>query len=257
MTSEKVFQELTQKIVKRMDDLEKKMAYFQETILKTRIDDFGIVIKQQLELRCADFINQVAEEDLQLFLQSPACAKVDECSQGIKTQVEDILNAFQMGGIDKACQKLQEYEELTTRLMEIMQCPDERCFQRATKIIKDERNILGLSQNILGLSNLNFQSIKSALKTREIPENKLLKVLSPLANIQRLRILKSLRKYPKAFTELEKELNLKSGHLQFHLTSLLDSGYIIQQESRGKYHISSIGVNAIETLLDLYKLNQI
>ena len=132
-----------------------------------------------------------------------------------------------MGGIDGAFQKLQEYEELTTRLMEIMQCPDERCFQRAIKIVKDERNILELSQNILGLSDLNFKSIKSAMNTREIHERKLLDSLTPLANIQRLRIIKSVRKYSKTFTELEKDLNLKSGHLQFHLTTLLKSGYII------------------------------
>ena len=80
---------------------------------------------------------------------------------------------------------------------------------------------------------------ESDLKTAE-------ELLSPLSNIERLRILLSLYKSDKYTSELASVVNVAPGTLHYHLKELEGIGFITQERERGKYLITWTGSVAVE-----------
>lgn len=77
-------------------------------------------------------------------------------------------------------------------------------------------------------------------------------ICEPLANKQRLLIMRSLVNETKSFSELSKITNLRGGNLLFHIQKLLDTGMILQKNERGDYLITSKGKVTLQGLADLY-----
>jgi DNA-binding transcriptional ArsR family regulator len=77
-------------------------------------------------------------------------------------------------------------------------------------------------------------------------------ICEPLANRQRLLIMRSLVNDTKSFSELSKITNLRGGNLLFHIQKLLDTGMILQKNERGDYLITSKGQITLQGLADLY-----
>ncbi len=50
-------------------------------------------------------------------------------------------------------------------------------------------------------------------------------VLDPLANAWRIKVLAALRRGDRSLSELGRAVELKTGHLQFHLRTLVDAEY--------------------------------
>lgn len=70
-------------------------------------------------------------------------------------------------------------------------------------------------------------------------------VLKPLANSERLKILQALFDEGKYFTDLVTVTGLEHSPLRFHLSSLVDAGYIEQERYRGRYLIAVQGKIAL------------
>lgn len=70
-------------------------------------------------------------------------------------------------------------------------------------------------------------------------------ILKPLANSERLKILKALYTEGKYFTDLVELTGLEHSPLRFHLSSLIDSGYAEQERYRGRYLIALHGKIAL------------
>lgn len=77
-------------------------------------------------------------------------------------------------------------------------------------------------------------------------------LIVPLANPERIKILKELSENGKYFTELMKETNLSHSPLTFHLNILEKAGYIKQEFTRGRYIITPLGETALHILAELY-----
>lgn len=87
-------------------------------------------------------------------------------------------------------------------------------------------------------------------------EEKIHKILSSLSNKVRLRILRVLWQEALQFSEIEENISVKGGHLQFHIGKLKDEGLVKQEKNRGKYIITHKGrkiiaiINQIALLVD-------
>ena len=84
----------------------------------------------------------------------------------------------------------------------------------------------------------------------ECPPKKVVKVIAPLSNENRIRILQELLKNTKTSSELSSILGLEGGQLYHHLKELMLAGYIETIE-RGKYALTSRGCIAIRTIAGL------
>lgn len=87
----------------------------------------------------------------------------------------------------------------------------------------------------------------------ELSEQKVVEeLLEPLANPQRLQILKALSARTASFTTLSQLTRLRGGNLLFHLQKLQASGMIIQGRERGDYSITEEGFRLLRGISELY-----
>ncbi len=77
------------------------------------------------------------------------------------------------------------------------------------------------------------------------------RVIAPLSNSWRLTILRILRQHECTMSEIGKALNMKTGHLQFHMRALKDAGYITSERRRRTYSITEKGEKAMRGLAEL------
>lgn len=93
----------------------------------------------------------------------------------------------------------------------------------------------------------NTTSVKELL---EFPLEEVIEVLSPLANLHRLRILSMLIKGNRSTSEIGTELEMEGGQLYHHLDYLLNAHYI-KKVDRGLYSIDLDGWRALFTVAQL------
>jgi predicted transcriptional regulator len=72
--------------------------------------------------------------------------------------------------------------------------------------------------------------------------------IAPLSNSWRLRILMMLRGAEHNMSEISKELDMRTGHLQFHIRKLKEAGYIALDRKRRSYYLTPKGQKALQGL---------
>ncbi|MDD3041472.1 MAG: winged helix-turn-helix domain-containing protein [Methanosarcinaceae archaeon] len=80
------------------------------------------------------------------------------------------------------------------------------------------------------------------------PEKMVPEICEPIANKQRLLMLKALSGESKSFSELSKLTRLRGGNLLFHLQKLLDTGMVLQRNERGDYILTRKGYSTLQGL---------
>jgi DNA-binding transcriptional ArsR family regulator len=78
-------------------------------------------------------------------------------------------------------------------------------------------------------------------------------ILEPIANRQRLQILKAVSVEARTFSHLAEVTGLRGGNLLFHIQKLADSGIIIQRHERGDYMITEKGYRVLKGVSDVYQ----
>lgn len=86
---------------------------------------------------------------------------------------------------------------------------------------------------------------------KEVSDTDIANVLIPLANLERIKIMRQLSKGSKYFNELLRATALTNSPLRFHLKILLDAAYIKQERPRGKYTLTSLGKKALKMAEEL------
>jgi predicted transcriptional regulator len=72
------------------------------------------------------------------------------------------------------------------------------------------------------------------------------RLLAPLSNARRVQVMLILSKENNSLAELAKQLELKKGHLQFHLKALMDVDYIQFDRKSRLYSISPRGTRILD-----------
>ncbi|HVO78363.1 MAG TPA: winged helix-turn-helix domain-containing protein [Methanomassiliicoccales archaeon] len=84
---------------------------------------------------------------------------------------------------------------------------------------------------------------------RRMDEEKVFReVLDPVANPQRLELMKLLLDHPQGYSALSSQTGLKGGNLLFHLQKLSSTGMVIQSQERGEYSLTDKGNKVLRYL---------
>ncbi|MFX1299309.1 MAG: ArsR/SmtB family transcription factor [Promethearchaeota archaeon] len=84
------------------------------------------------------------------------------------------------------------------------------------------------------------------VKARQVPPEEAQRLLAPLANEDRIRILYLLADEPRYHQDLMELSGLTPGTLPHHLKQLEDAGYVTQERVRGRYLITIPGRMALK-----------
>ena len=123
------------------------------------------------------------------------------------------------------------------------------CVQTASRIF-DKQIELIRSFNITSKEEVNSEH---NVNITDMSDNVVTDVCEPLANKQRLAILRSMNSDTRSFSELSKITGLRGGNLLFHIQKLLDTGMILQRTERGDYMITKKGHLTLKGMAELYE----
>ena len=117
----------------------------------------------------------------------------------------------------------------------------EACFTNFHKKLKREKRAY---HEIVLVEDINTTKNPQAIDTQFLVDS----LLEPLANQSRLKILFSVSEGKRSFSELSRIVDLKAGHLAFHLKKLVDANLMAQEASKGDYVITQRGLKLIKTI---------
>ena len=222
--------------------LKAELGRVEGVILKDRLSAVEEALSQNRLMQYADLLNEEASDDIDGLLNAD-CEKRTKCHEFFKDQLAKSLL------IVKTCGSKAAFADLDARINQIgiqaekakgTQC--ESCQTKFQKKLKREKR--------------SFQTIVLVEKTNDDhPNQEVIDVpfivenlLEPLASTMRLKILISLYEGKKNFSKLSQIMELKGGHLIFHIKKLLDSKFIAQEDNKGDYIITPKGVDAVKKI---------
>jgi DNA-binding transcriptional ArsR family regulator len=117
-----------------------------------------------------------------------------------------------------------------------------QCFEEVYAMF-DRHVRLIRSQNTF-VSDANLRNLIKRMDEEKIVRE----VIDPLANPQRLEIMKSLMDQPQSYSWLSHQTGLKGGNLLFHLQKLTSASMIVQSHERGDYSLTEKGDKVLKYL---------
>lgn len=123
-----------------------------------------------------------------------------------------------------------------------------RCFSEVSNLFEKQVKLMRSLQIYEDREEKDEKGDISAIE----PEKIVSEVCEPVANRQRLLMLKALSGESKTFSELSKLTGLRGGNLLFHLQKLLDTGMVLQRSERGDYIITRKGYSTLQGLSRIY-----
>jgi DNA-binding transcriptional ArsR family regulator len=123
-----------------------------------------------------------------------------------------------------------------------------KCFSEASRLL--ERQI-----DLMRSLRIYQDKDDSKADIASIPiDAVVIELLEPLANKQRLQIMKALFSETRTFSGLSAITGLRGGNLLFHLQKLADSRMILQRHERGDYMITEKGYKALKGIFEIYHI---
>jgi len=224
------------------------MNRVEETVLKERLRAVEDTLSQNHLLVYAGQRSQSLNQDIALLLKED-CQNRDKCLELYKNTIEENTQVIKQSGPKVALADLDDRiaeNELMVEKTKGQQC--ENCFSNFDKKLKREKRAY---QEIVLVKDVNNET-KVDNQSLDIPFL-LQNLFEPLGNDSRLKILSSVYEGKKSFSELSKIVDLKAGHLAFHLKKLVNAKLIAQEASKGDYIITQKGLTLVKEMLVLQK----
>ena len=224
------------------------MNRVEETVLKERLRAVEDILSQNHLLVYAGQRSLSLNQDIATLLKEN-CQNRDKCLEHYKNTIEENTQVIKQSGPKMALADLDDKiaeTELMVEKTKGQQC--ENCFSNFDKKLKSEKRAYQEIVLVKDVSNdkiVNNQSLDIPFLLQNLFE--------PLGNDSRLKILASVYEGKKSFSELSKIVDLKAGHLAFHLKKLVNAKLIAQEASKGDYIITQKGLALVKEMLNLQK----
>lgn len=245
----------TSKIDKKLEEINKNITTLQDSILsmKTTLET---VTRKEVEKDCLTHLTLKTNENMSKFLKErpSKCSIMDWCTRRVEKATSMILRAFMEQGTRSAMEQVKYHVEAATRHFKEIKCPDERCFKNAINTFKTLEELIEAATEVSAKFTKDLYTPKKWLGFEDVKEEEICNLLAPLSHVTRLKILKKLGKGGENYTQLERKIGVKGGHLQFHLNNLIQAGYVTQEKPQGKYVITRKGLIALKFSHELGKV---
>ena len=175
------------------------------------------------------------------------CGMRDFCEKTFRDLLQETAGLVGRGRIEAETVKL--YRDRLEELKKEAKTPNcSKCFSEATNLFEKQVKLMRSLQI--------YEEREEGAKTADIseiePDRLVSEICEPVANRQRLVMLKALSGESKTFSELSKLTGLRGGNLLFHLQKLLETGMVLQRSERGDYIITRKGYSTLQGLSRIY-----
>lgn len=234
----KEFDELRNEIISMRGEFNR----FLESSGRYMVEQAAAQLRSNFSKALIDYIKKDTRDSLEKHM-------VHDCRmyKGCKQKFEELLSetsyllsqdSVSKDTLDQYWQKIDQLHKITGQPM----CG--QCFTEVSRLYDSQ---------IEAMRSLQIYERKDCdHKLEEIPMEVVNTICEPVANKQRLLLLKALAGSPRGFSELSQLSGLRGGNLLFHLQKLLDSKMILQHTERGDYQITRKGYLVLEGLFGIY-----
>ncbi|MFZ2497553.1 MAG: winged helix-turn-helix domain-containing protein [Methanosarcina sp.] len=175
------------------------------------------------------------------------CKMRDLCETAFRDVLQETAGLVGRGKIDAETLKL--YRDRMDGLKKEAKTPNcSRCFSEASSLFEKQVKLM----RSLQIYEERDEGIKKPDISEIEPDRLVSEVCEPVANRQRLLMLKALSGESKTFSELSKLTGLRGGNLLFHLQKLLETAMVLQRSERGDYIITRKGYSTLQGLSRIY-----
>ena len=233
--------DLLNSLRQEITSLRKDMNRIEESVLKQRLLAIEETLSQNHLMVYASQRSETIDEDISRMLKSD-CDKKGKCLEYLKAKIEDNYRIIKESGPKKALSDMDDKiaeSELMVEKTKGETC--EACFTNFHKKLKREKRAY---HEIVLVEDINTAKSPEAIDTQFLVDS----LFEPLANQSRLKILFSVSAGKRSFSELSRIVDLKAGHLAFHLKKLVDANLMAQESSKGDYVITQRGLKLIKTV---------
>ena len=246
-------------LLSKLEEIRRSMASFNEAMVRVRYDDYKSALFEQIQEIFGDNSSSLLDSGMKRIHERSTCPNKKECARRMESLRKDTNEAFGREDISGAILTLEDAE--ADLACEGSLCEDRKCSKGAIEIIHQAKLLFNISDNLMfrnyiqpetGFTRLSSQgkffTDHRRTSIEELSAEQACDLIIPLSNPLRIEVLKMLAREEHAFSEISRALNLKTGHLQFHLKSLKNAGYIRSNRKRRMYSITSRGLTALEGL---------
>lgn len=227
-------------IADRLERLERDMD-----VLRTSNTGIGrLEYKRQVLREVQKVVSEYGQHDIAQKVEGMNdilhCSKRKFCTNIIINKIETAGMAYLH---DERERTLDILSELKRQMEEGgHDCEADECRSYALNLVSEIITVFEVAIRI----ERGISSIPAELDdTAPLDPQEVSKMLAPLSHPARVSILMALEQGSRGFTEISRELDLRTGHLQFHLRALEDVGYVRQERRGGQYAISLQGMAAV------------
>lgn len=244
--SEIYYWEELHSIKKEVTSLRNEFSRFLQRANQQHIEGMIGEMRQNFMKPMVDYLCEDANERMHTRMTA-GCGMRDFCETAFCELLQETAGLVGKGKIEAETLKMyrSRLEELKK---EAKTSSCSRCFSEATNLFEKQ---IKLMRSLQIYEDRDEEDKKTDISEIE-PEKLVSEVCEPIANRQRLLMLKALSGESKTFSELSKLTGLRGGNLLFHLQKLLETGMILQRNERGDYIITRKGYSTLQGLSKIY-----
>jgi DNA-binding transcriptional ArsR family regulator len=184
------------------------------------------------------------EKDILRMRRVTTCANRDLCLDTVSKVASEATALYVAGDIDGALVMIAAVEENIKGIAS--PCGDEDCSDDCLRLMDDVRERIALSEKIRTAADGRPEPERLQVSAQDV-----FRSLDPLSHPVRVDILMILSDGDLSFTEIGRKVNLRTGHLQYHMKSLVDAGYVSRKVSRGPFSLTKQGSIALESGMEM------
>lgn len=188
-----------------------------------------------------EHLNDAIDIELERRMVSPC-----DCRPSCKALFTDVLQrSSSMVG-----ELVVEERRITALRLELEQARVKAPYKKCSICFEEVLNIFnGHVRMVRGQNSYVTEQNLRALIQRMNEESLARNLLDPVANPQRLEMMKCMADEPQNYSSLSSTTGLKGGNLLFHLRKLSAAGMISQDSERGYYQLTDKGSKVLRYLI--------
>jgi len=245
---------LLSKIDEKFAFLDNKITIPQDLILNMK-NEFDLINRTKIDNQYMAELANLSEINLDHFIcERPSdCKVLDKCTILVGKTTMKFLNTYLKKGITPAQELLDSFINYCEEYLNAGKCHDKTCMYNLINGYTSLRGLLKANQIITDDMTSNLLNKKHLYNILDGSEKEDSKLLTPLSNELRIKILKIVSKGGIYYSQLEREIGLKGGSFHFHLEKLIEGGYVTQESEKGPYIATINGLRALKFIFELKK----
>ena len=233
-----------QDVLSEIRALKSDLSLFSDQMVRLRYEDLKSVFLEQMRMAMGDKGKHSFLDEASVLRSRSQCNLKGECLQKLEEAVDTATISFMKDDLVGARNILDEAEIHIKG--DISSCQDKGCSKTAEEILRRVQVLLQIYEDLARRFGPEVELKKGVNRDNYLyTADEIQSVLNPLANAWRIRVLATLRRGDHSLTELGRALELKTGHLQFHLRVLMEAGFVEPDRRRHRYSLTERGALAL------------